>query len=64
MININKHYVIDESNKLIAVQIPIDEFKIMEEILEHYGLGKLIDDYKNGKSLSLKDGQEYYRNSK
>lgn len=64
MLNINKYLIVDESNKPVAVQIALEDFIIIEELLEKYGLTKLIDECKHGKSLSLKDGQEFYRNSK
>ncbi|NCR93360.1 MAG: hypothetical protein GPJ13_06150 [Microcystis aeruginosa W11-06] len=43
MLEINKNYVLDKDQKPIAVQIPIAEFEKIEEILEDYGLGKLIE---------------------
>ncbi len=42
MLEINKNYVLDKDQKPIAVQIPIAEFEKIEEILEDYGLGKLL----------------------
>jgi len=44
MLEINKNYVLDKDQKPIAVQIPIAEFEKIEEILEDYGLGKLIEE--------------------
>lgn len=44
MLEIHKNYVLNEHQNPIAVQIPIAEFEKIEEILEYYGLGKLIED--------------------
>jgi PHD/YefM family antitoxin component YafN of YafNO toxin-antitoxin module len=44
MLGIHKDIVLDENRKPIAVQIPIEEFERLEEILENYGLAKLIDE--------------------
>ncbi len=52
MLEINKSYVLDKNNNLIAVQIPIAEFEKIEEIIEDYGLGKLIEEVENAKPLS------------
>ena len=35
---IRKQYIVDEKNRRVAVQIPIDVFERLEEILENYGL--------------------------
>jgi hypothetical protein len=39
---INKRYIVDEQNKKIAVQIPIETFEKLEEILENYALVQLM----------------------
>ncbi|MDB9507104.1 hypothetical protein PN502_08385 [Microcystis aeruginosa CS-338/01] len=51
MLEINKSYVLDKDKKPIAVQIPIAEFEKIEEILEDYGLGKLIEEVENDQIL-------------
>ncbi len=58
--NINKSYIVDENNKTIAVQIPISDFLKLEEVIENYGLAKLIDDAKNDEILGVKDAKIYY----
>ncbi|MGF1540234.1 MAG: hypothetical protein ACFCU5_07240 [Pleurocapsa sp.] len=42
MLKINKNLVLDENQQPIAVQISIAEFEQIEEILENFGLNKLI----------------------
>jgi hypothetical protein len=44
MLNITKNYIIDENQQTIAVQIPIAEFERIEQILEDYGLAKLMEE--------------------
>ncbi|MGK7879584.1 MAG: hypothetical protein AB4060_05725 [Crocosphaera sp.] len=59
MLKINKHYVLDQNNNPIAVQIPIAEFAKIEEIIEDYGLGKLIEEVENDETLSKKEALKY-----
>jgi hypothetical protein len=58
--NINKNYIVDEHNKTIAVQIPISDFLKLEEIIENYGLAKLIDDVNEEKTLDVKEAKSFY----
>lgn len=64
MLNIHKSIILDESQKPIAVQIPIKEFEHLEEIIENYGLSKLIDDVSHDEKLSVKDAKEHYQSLK
>ncbi|MDB9385263.1 hypothetical protein [Microcystis aeruginosa] len=59
MLEINKSYVLDKDKKPIAVQIPIAEFEKIEEILEDYGLGKLIEEVKNDQILDKEKALQY-----
>ena len=43
MLNLHTNVVLDENNKPIAVQIPIDDFQRLEEVIENYGFSKLIN---------------------
>ena len=64
MLNINKSIILDETQKPIAVQIPIKEFEHLEEIIENYGLSKLIDDVSHDEKLSIKDAKKHYQSLK
>ena len=64
MLNIHKSIILDESQKPIAVQIPIKEFEHLEEIIENYGLSKLIDDASHDEKLSVEDAKKYYQSLK
>ena len=64
MLEVHKNIVFDENQKPIAVQIPIEEFKRMEEVIENYGLAKLMDEVAGEKQLPLQDAKVFYRSMK
>lgn len=64
MLNIHKYYVYDESRKPVAVQIPIVEFERIEEVLENYGLSKLMDETSAEECLTGESAFEYYKSQK
>ncbi|NUO08897.1 MAG: hypothetical protein HUU08_09520 [Candidatus Brocadia sp.] len=64
MLEIHKKIIVDEHKKPIAVQIPIEEFERMEEIIENYGLAKLMDEVKEDERLSSGDAKRYYQSLK
>ena len=61
MLEINKNYVIDQNQQPIAVQIPIAEFEKIEEILENFGLAKLMEELEDNERLSLDEALRYYQ---
>jgi hypothetical protein len=60
METINKQYIVDEHNEKIAVQIPIEIFKKIEEILENYALSQLIKENEGEDVLGLREAESYY----
>jgi hypothetical protein len=64
MLKISKNIVLDENQKPIAVQIPIDEFERLEEIIENYGLAKMMDEVRDDERLSFKEAKNYYQSLK
>ena len=64
MLEIHKNYVLDENQQPVAVQIPIAEFEQIEEILEDYGLAKLMDEKKAEEQLSKDEALKYYQSVK
>ena len=52
MLKIHKNIVLDENQKPIAVQIPIEEFERLEEVIE------------NDERLSLEEARSYYQSLK
>ena len=61
MLQIRKNYILDEFQKIIAVQIPADDFKKMEEVIENYGLAKLMDEVKDENPLTVEEAKQYYK---
>ena len=64
MLDIKKTYLTDEKKRPIAVQIDIKTFEKMEQLLEDYALGKLIEKNETDEYLSLNEAQEYYNQLK
>lgn len=53
----------DENNKKIAVQVPIETFEKIEEILEDYALFNLMTkntDEGDSELLEVSDARDYY----
>jgi len=64
MLDIHKSYLYDENKNPIAVQIPIEEFKRIEETIENYGLAQLIDEVGNEETMSGEEARAYYKSLK
>ena len=64
MLEIHKKIVLDENQKPIAVQIPIEQFERMEEVIENYGLAKLIDEVSDDDQLTMHEAKSLYRTLK
>ncbi len=60
METINKQYIVDEHNRKIAVQIPIQAFERIEEILENYALVQLMKENEGEQVLGVNDAKAYY----
>jgi hypothetical protein len=60
MESISKRYIVDEQNKKIAVQIPIDTFEKIEEILENYALVQLMKENENEEVFGVREAKAYY----
>lgn len=64
MLEIHKSIVLDENRKPIAVQIPIEEFERMEEVIEKFGLSRLMDEVADDEQLSVQEAKHFYRSLK
>jgi len=64
MITIHKKIVLDEYQKPFAVQIPIEDFERLEEVIENYGLSRLMDEVSEDDRLSVEDAKKYYQSLK
>jgi hypothetical protein len=51
----------DENQQAIAVQIPIADFDKIEEILENYGLVKLMEESEDEERLFKDKAWKYYQ---
>jgi hypothetical protein len=60
MESITKRYIVDEQNKKIAVQIPIDTFEKIEEILENYALVQLMKEHEDEEVFGVSEAKSYY----
>jgi len=64
MLELHKSIVLDENQKPVAVQIPIEEFERMEELIENYGLAKMMDEVADDEQLSVHEAKHLYRSLK
>lgn len=55
-----RKYIVDENNRRVAVQLDIETFEKMEEIIENYGLAQLIREVDNDAPLTAHEAQTYY----
>ena|ERR1051325_11119853 len=60
MEEIKRTYIIDEQNRKLAVQIDIDTFNKIEELLENYALVQLMEEPADDEALELDEALAYY----
>jgi hypothetical protein len=60
MLEIKKRYVVDEQDRRVAVQIDLETFARIEEVLEDYALARWITDAQDEPALSPEAAKEYY----
>jgi hypothetical protein len=59
---IKRQYIVDELNRKVAVQLDIETFSKIEEVLEDYGLVQLMEETNDGdEALSLDQARAYYQ---
>ena len=61
MLNIPRKYIVDEKNNKIAVQLDINTFEKIEEVLENYGLLKLIKESETEEKFALAEAKAAYK---
>jgi len=64
MFEIHKRIVVDENQKPVAVQIPFDEFQRIEEVIENFGLAKLMVEAEDDERLSGDAAKGFYESLK
>lgn len=57
---IKKKYIVDEDQNKVAVQIDIADFEKIEQILEDYALGKLMEENDPDEILDLNEAKKFY----
>jgi hypothetical protein len=57
---IRKRYVVDESNRRVAVQIDLKTFEKIEDLLENSGLILAIHEGEGDEALSVDDADSFY----
>jgi len=60
MLDIKKTYVTDSRKRPIAVQIDIQTFEKMEQLLEDYALAQYINENNQEDTLSVADAKAFY----
>ena len=61
MEEIKRTYIIDEQNRKLAVQLDIDTFNKIEDLLENYALVQLIEESTDDDALELDEALAYYQ---
>jgi hypothetical protein len=56
---LKKQYIVDEDNQKVAVQLDIDTFEKIENVLENYALVQLIN-ADQSESMTIEDAKKYY----
>ena len=60
MLEIKKRYVVDEQDRRVAVQIDLETFAKIEEVLEDFALARWITDAQDEPALSPEAAKEFY----
>jgi len=61
MTDIPRKYIVDEHDRKVAVQLDIDTFQKIEELLENHGLVELMKQNEREERLAAAEAQEYYK---
>lgn len=56
---LKRQYIIDEDNHKVAVQLDIDTFEKIENVLEDYALAQLMN-ADDSEVMSIEDAKKYY----
>ena len=61
MLDLKERYLVDSENNPIAVQLDIQTFKRLEEVLEDYALAQYMNESANDETLNLEEAKAYYK---
>ncbi|MDO9269237.1 MAG: hypothetical protein Q7T96_09015 [Methylobacter sp.] len=59
MMELKRQYIVDEDNHKVAVQLDIDTFEKIEDVLEDYALVQLIN-LDQSPAMTIEDAKKYY----
>ena len=57
---LQRKYIVDENNKKVAVQLDIETFNRIEDIMENYSLYHLMQENGEDEILDLRTAKNYY----
>lgn len=57
---LKRQYIVDEDNHKVAVQLDIDTFEKIEDVLENYALVQLINADESEAALGIEEAKKYY----
>jgi DNA transposition AAA+ family ATPase len=60
--NLERRYIVDENNQKIAVQLDIETFEKIENILENHAIYQLMLNNSDEEELNLEDAIKHYKN--
>ena len=60
MNDIKRKYIVDENNNKVAVQLDLNTFNQIEEVLENFALVQFMKENDKDTILSLKEAKSYY----
>lgn len=61
MEELKKSYIVDEQNRKVAVQLDIETFNKIEEVLENFALARLMEENDDEDLLELNEALPYYQ---
>jgi len=61
MEELKKSYIVDEQNRRVAVQLDIETFNKIEEVLENFALARLMEENGDEDVLELNEALAYYQ---
>ena len=61
ILEIEKHYIVDQNNRKIAVQISIETFEKIERLLEDYALAQMMLQVEEEPTLDLEAAKREYQ---
>jgi len=61
---LHPNFIVNSQNQKIAVQLDIETYQKITEVMEDYALYHLMDENANTQKLNIDDAKDYYRSLK